>query len=323
MSFNIFKIPQIVPLLINNRTISNENSKLLAKEFFKDLNKLKLNSIYDCFYLDRIICSALDVAYQRLNSTHHFKSYFTDYVKRYCDAISCSNDLNEVLNTRKYRLVNDRYYSNFLANGSYDKKDFDTFGLLKTEPVREFIDLQKDWYETSQLDLIDDYEISSGKNAKGLILLYDYRKNLLNQATDLYLGKQFDYMELLSSKRETKNFQFVIDYLNKKENSFKDCEYIINLALKGLLRRRDVNDLYENLVNDSELLNTNSVCHDKENYVLLNDNGEPIDDFKIANFEKNYKFFYKELLALKNKKEHSQNNGRSFFFILVICMLCA
>ena len=38
MSFNIFKIPQIVPLLINNRTISNENSKLLAKEFFKDLN---------------------------------------------------------------------------------------------------------------------------------------------------------------------------------------------------------------------------------------------------------------------------------------------
>lgn len=321
MNFKQFRA--ISNFCVNTVIVKNTFVTKRARQFFfNHFNNYK-NDFFNMLSSDYLLCNAFNDAYLMINPKHHFNEYLKDYAERYQDAVSCTKDLNEVLNVRKYRLINDSYYSNFLANGSYDKKDFDTFGLLKTEPVREFIDLQKDWYETSQLDLIDDYEISSGKNAKGLILLYDYRKNLLNQATDLYLGKQFDYMELLSSKRETKNFQFVIDYLIKKENSFKDCEYIINLALKGLLRRRDVNDLHENLVNDSELLNTNSVCHYKENYVLLNDNGEPIDDFKIANFEKNCKFFYKELLALKNKKEHSQNNGRSYFFILVICMLCA
>lgn len=320
---DLFLINNVFNLILSAK-FNSADQVLLYKALLEAIyDKHAKTNLEECLELDYAFCSTFNKAYCLQNPLHHFLEYLKDYSARFHKALRCAKDLRCVLQNKKYHLIDDRYYSNFLKTGSYNTKNFDDFGLLKSEPVREFIDLQKDWYASEQFDLVENYKATRQPNARGLFLVYEYRKNLLNQASDLYLGKQFNYMELLSSQRDAKDFFFVKEYLRLKSESFAYCKELFDLAKKDRLFLNDLNCFTSvKTVSLKDLTNLKLVDHkegpfDTDNFQLLDQNDLEIDPKKIIALEKNLKFFNKEVILLT--KEQSSIN-KFTFSVAILCM---
>ena len=229
-----------------------------------------------------------------LSNSELFNNYLDDYSKRYNEANRTMNHLQTSL-TQKDNL----YYTEILNTGSYDKKDFDVFGLL-LDPARKFMNEQKNIYdERFEYELID----LTPEQKDNLDLLLELRKRIVTKAEDLYLGEQFEYMERGLLNSDLEKIEPFKNYKTLKEESLKDAGCLIAMARDGHLFLKDLNQPYDRpkLISREELINANkdSPILDHDNYELVDQNGKAVDPKLIRGFEKNLKYLKIDLLNLE------------------------
>lgn len=170
----------------------------------KNLNNFSLDMLMKFDYI--CVCQT-----RFLPNFNLFKQYSDDYSFRYNQAVRVESILQSSLNNK-----NDLYYSEFLDNGSFHPEDYDKNGLL-LDPARKFMNEQKNIYDEKQeYELVD----LSPAQKDNLDLLLELRKRIITKAEDLYLGKQFYYMEKCLQDRELRQVEPFLNYDKAKINLF-------------------------------------------------------------------------------------------------------
>ena len=280
----------------------NVNRELNSKKVFKKLNNSYLEyqkkiSQKDLLKLDFICVVKEDLFFK----SDLFKHYSDDYSLRFNQSIRVDNILQSSLNTK-----NDLYYSEFLDNGSFHPEDYDKNGLL-LDPARKFMNEQKNIYDEKQeYELVD----LSPAQKDNLDLLLELRKRIITKAEDLYLGKQFDYMEKSLQDRELRQVEPFINYEKvKTENLAKAMEILAHANAKDLFAR-DKNEPLSKLmlVTQNEILksNGNSYIFDFENIELTNKQGKVVDPKDVLTLKKILQYLRKDLIKLINGKSFKQ-----------------
>ena len=240
--------------------------------------------------LDNICISGFEF----VANTVLFKEYVDDYTKNYLKAIKVMSKLQSSLNSK-----DNLYYTEILNTGSYDKKDFDVFGLL-LDPTRKFMNEQKNIYDEKQeYELVD----LSPAQQDNLDLLLELRKRIITKAEDLYLGEQIEYMERGLINSDLEKIEPFKNYKTLKEESLKDAGILIAMARDKKLFLIDLNQPYDRpkLICREELINADkdSPILDHDNYELVDQNGNTIEPKLIRSFEKNLKYLKEDLLNLE------------------------
>lgn len=268
---------------------------LSCSEIYKVLNAFcNTNSSSFCFSdllkLD-VLCISQNNALSKFDL---FKQYSDDYSFRYNQAVRVESILQSSLNNK-----NDLYYSEFLDNGSFHPEDYDKNGLL-LDPARKFMNEQKNIYDEKQeYELVD----LSPAQKDNLDLLLELRKRIITKAEDLYLGKQFYYMEKCLQDRELRQVEPFLNYDKAKIKSLSDGGSLLAMARDKKLFLKDLNQSYDypKLISREELINANkdSPIFDHDNFELIDQNGKAVDKELVDNYIKNLMYFKDEQLNLE------------------------
>ena len=297
MSFNIkteqndlLKFKQCIATCY--KQISNYQDPSVLLRYIDNLCKKNLNN----FSLDLLMkFDYICVCQTRfLPNFNLFKQYSDDYSFRYNQAVRVESILQSSLNNK-----NDLYYSEFLDNGSFHPEDYDKNGLL-LDPARKFMNEQKNIYDEKQeYELVD----LSPAQKDNLDLLLELRKRIITKAEDLYLGKQFYYMEKCLQDRELRQVEPFLNYDKAKIKSLSDGGSLLAMARDGHLFLKDLNQPYDRpkLISREELINANkdSPIFDHDNFELIDQNGKAVDKELVDNYIKNLMYFKDEQLNLE------------------------
>lgn len=260
----------------------------------KNLNNFSLDLLMKFDYI--CVCQT-----RFLPNFNLFKQYSDDYSFRYNQAVRVESILQSSLNNK-----NDLYYSEFLDNGSFHPEDYDKNGLL-LDPARKFMNEQKNIYDEKQeYELVD----LSPAQKDNIDLLLELRKRIITKAEDLYLGKQFDYMEKCLQDRELRQVEPFINYEKvKTENLAKVMEILAHANAKDLFAR-DKNEPLPKLMpisQDSILKsNGNSYIFDLDNFEWTNKQGKVVDPKDVLTLKKILLYLRKDLLKLINSNSLGQ-----------------
>lgn len=253
----------------------------------KNLNNFSLDLLMKFDYI--CVCQT-----RFLPNFNLFKQYSDDYSFRYNQAVRVESILQSSLNNK-----NDLYYSEFLDNGSFHPEDYDKNGLL-LDPARKFMNEQKNIYDEKQ-----EYELVDLSSAQkdNLDLLLELRKRIITKAEDLYLGKQFEYMEKCLQDRELRQVEPFLNYDKAKIKSLSDGGSLLAMARDKKLFLKDLNQPYDypKLISREELINVNkySPILDHDNFELIDQNGKAVDKELVDNYIKNLMYFKDEQLNLE------------------------
>ena len=253
----------------------------------KNLNNFSLDLLMKFDYI--CVCQT-----RFLPNFNLFKQYSDDYSFRYNQAVRVESILQSSLNNK-----NDLYYSEFLDNGSFHPEDYDKNGLL-LDPARKFMNEQKNIYDEKQeYELVD----LSPAQKDNLDLLLELRKRIITKAEDLYLGKQFEYMEKCLQDRELRQVEPFLNYDKAKIKSLSDGGSLLAMARDGHLFLKDLNQPYDRpkLISREELINANkdSPIFVHDNFELIDQNGKAVDKELVDNYIKNLMYFKDEQLNLE------------------------
>ena len=253
----------------------------------KNLNNFSLDLLMKFDYI--CVCQT-----RFLPNFNLFKQYSDDYSFRYNQAVRVESILQSSLNNK-----NDLYYSEFLDNGSFHPEDYDKNGLL-LDPARKFMNEQKNIYDEKQeYELVD----LSPAQKDNLDLLLELRKRIITKAEDLYLGKQFEYMEKCLQDRELRQVEPFLNYDKAKIKSLSDGGSLLAMARDKKLFLKDLNQSYDypKLISREELINVNkySPILDHDNFELIEQNGKAVDKELVDNYIKNLMYFKDEQLNLE------------------------
>ena len=253
----------------------------------KNLNNFSLDLLMKFDYI--CVCQT-----RFLPNFNLFKQYSDDYSFRYNQAVRVESILQSSLNNK-----NDLYYSEFLDNGSFHPEDYDKNGLL-LDPARKFMNEQKNIYDEKQeYELVD----LSPAQKDNLDLLLELRKRIITKAEDLYLGKQFEYMEKCLQDRELRQVEPFLNYDKAKIKSLSDGGSLLAMARDKKLFLKDLNQSYDypKLISREELINVNkdSPILDHDNFELIDQNGKAVDKELVDNYIKNLMYFKDEQLNLE------------------------
>ena len=253
----------------------------------KNLNNFSLDLLMKFDYI--CVCQT-----RFLPNFNLFKQYSDDYSFRYNQAVRVESILQSSLNNK-----NDLYYSEFLDNGSFHPEDYDKNGLL-LDPARKFMNEQKNIYDEKQeYELVD----LSPAQKDNIDLLLELRKRIITKAEDLYLGKQFEYMEKCLQDRELRQVEPFLNYDKAKIKSLSDGGSLLAMARDKKLFLKDLNQSYDypKLISREELINVNkySPILDHDNFELIDQNGKAVDKELVDNYIKNLMYFKDEQLNLE------------------------
>ena len=253
-------------------------------------NNVKAFSFCDLLKFDYFCVSQSELVFD----TGLFKEYIKEYSANFNQANRVFKILGSSLNNK-----NDLYYSEFLDNGSFHPEDYDKNGLL-LDPARKFMNEQKNIYDEKQeYELVD----LSPAQKDNLDLLLELRKRIITKAEDLYLGKQFDYMEKCLQDRELRQVEPFLNYDKAKIKSLSDGGSLLAMARDGHLFLKDLNQPYDRpkLISREELINANkdSPIFDHDNFELIDQNGKAVDKELVDNYIKNLMYFKDEQLNLE------------------------
>ena len=273
------------------RLKKNQNcskSLIHLKKFCKtELDILPINALLRLDFL--CVNEAISFANSEL-----YDAYAKDYSQKYNDTLRVVDNLQLSLKGKK-----DYYYPEFLFNGSFKAYDFDNCGLL-IDPVREFIAERLDIYNQNREN---DFIYTSPDQADALDDFSLIKKSIISKAEDLYLGKQFDYMEKCLQDRELRQVEPFLNYDKVKIKSLSDGGSLLAMARDGHLFLKDLNQPYDRpkLISRKELINANkdSPIFDHDNFELVDQNGKGVDKGLVDNFIKNIKYFKDEQLNLE------------------------
>ena len=133
--------------------------------------------------------------------------------------------------------------------------------------------------------------------------MLELRKRIITKAEDLYLGKQFDYMEKCLQDRELRQVEPFLNYDKAKIKSLSDGGSLLAMARDGHLFLKDLNQPYDRpkLISRKELINANkdSPIFDHDNFELIDQNGKAVDKELVDNYIKNLMYFKDEQLNLE------------------------
>lgn len=286
------------------RIVSTFYQKILCEESTKKtLNSVNLflhNNKFDIYDLLNMDSICVGVAGNFANS-ELYDAYIKDYAKRYNKTLRVVDNLQSSLKGKK-----DYYYPEFLFNGSFKAYDFDNCGLL-IDPVREFIGERLDIYNQNREN---DFIYTSPDQADALDDFSLIKKSIISKAEDLYLGKQFDYMEKCLQDRELRQVEPFINYEKvKTENLAKVMEILAHANAKDLFAR-DKNEPLPKLMpisQDSILKsNGNSYIFDLDNFEWTNKQGKVVDPKDVLTLKKILLYLRKDLLKLINSNSLGQ-----------------
>ena len=276
------------------------------KFIVNSLNKIPIDSMEKALEIDSHICAGFYYAYLKNNPTHHFKEYMQDYANRYKAAINCLRNLNESINSLTNSVPHqDLYYSNILKDGSYNKENFDEYGLLQSDPVRKFIDFQKDWYDTVSYDMQDH---------PGFRALYILRIKLMRHAKFNYMKQQIKYMDLTYQKRAYSDGPFMRNYADLKEKSCKESAALLKEAKANQLciacpatRGKQLPLTYEMLLEGKIPGGINPV--DVNLYQVIDLCGNEVPKEKVLALVKNISSYKEELVSMVPDNGEKNSSG--------------
>ena len=299
---------KLVLSVANFVTASLQGIELKDTEKFivNSLNKIPIDSMEKALEIDSHICAGFYYAYLKNNPTHHFKEYMQDYANRYKAAINCLKNLNESINSLTNSVPHqDLYYSNILKDGSYNKENFDEYGLLQSDPVRKFIDFQKDWYDTVSYDMQDH---------PGFRALYILRIKLMRHAKFNYMKQQIKYMDLTYQKRAYSDGPFMRNYAALKEKSCKERAALLKEAKANQLciacpatRGKQLPLTYEMLLEGKIPGGINPV--DVNLYQVIDLCGNEVPKEKVLALVKNISSYKEELVSMVPDNGEKNSSG--------------
>lgn len=197
MNFDYLPFKRIISGFYLKLSYEESTNKIL-KEFEQNLCENNF-CLLELLYLDyTCVCEAVNFADSEL-----YNIYAKDYAKRYNETLRVVDNLQSSLKGKK-----DYYYPEFLFNGTFKTYDFDDCGLL-LDPAREFIAERLDIYNQNRES---DFIYTSPVQADALDNFSLIKKSIITKAEDLYLGKQFDYMEKCLQNRELRQVEPFINY---------------------------------------------------------------------------------------------------------------
>ena len=299
---------KLVLSVANFVTASLQGIELKDTEKFivDSLNKIPIDSMEKALEIDSHICAGFYYAYLKNNPTHHFKEYMEDYANRYKAAINCLRNLSDSITSLNNGTTHqDLYYSNILKDGSYNKENFDEYGLLQSDPVRRFIDFQKDWYDTVSYDM---------QEHPGFRALYILRIKLMRYAKFNYMKQQIKYMDLTYQKRAYSDGPFMRNYATLKENSCKESVALLKEAKANQLcivcsgtRGKQIPLTYEMLVEGKLPGGVNPI--DVNLYQVKDLCGNNVPKEKVLALVKNICSYKDEIVAKVSNSENLQSNA--------------
>ena len=219
-------------------------------------------------------------------------------VKNLNKAFVCNSYLNDTLTSKQ-----DVYYSQIINTEHFNQKNFDKFGVL-LDPVRTFINERKDIYDNNQeAELFT----TSSKQEDLLLDLLKTRKKIVNKVEDLYVKKQFAYMEHAIKNKDLVENEPFKTYVKLKEQSLKSSQELVMMLQEGALFYKDLNsigkakpvklkDLFS--IDPFDLKET---ILDQDNFQLVDYSGKEIEAKKVNDLIKNLKFFKSDVINLARK----------------------
>lgn len=289
MNFDYLPFKRIISGFYLKLSYEESTNKIL-KEFEQNLCENNF-CLLELLYLDyTCVCEAVNFADSEL-----YNIYAKDYAKRYNETLRVVDNLQSSLKGKK-----DYYYPEFLFNGTFKAYDFDDCGLL-LDPAREFIAERLDIYNQNRES---DFIYTSPVQADALDNFSLIKKSIITKAEDLYLGKQFEYMEKCLQNRELRQVEPFINYEKvKTENLAKAMEILAQANAKDLFLR-DKNEPLPKLMpitQDSVLKsNGNSYIFDLDNFEWTNKQGKVVPPKDVLTLKKTLLYLRKDLLKLVN-----------------------
>ncbi len=292
------------------------------KFIVNSLNKIPIDSMEKALEIDSHICAGFYYAYLKNNPTHHFIEYMQDYANRYKAAINCLRNLNESINSLTNSVPHqDLYYSNILKDGSYNNENFDEYGLLQSDPVRKFIDFQKDWYDTVSYDMQDH---------PGFRALYILRIKLMRHAKFNYMKQQIKYMDLTYQKRAYSDGPFMRNYADLKEKSCKESAALLKEAKANQLciacpatRGKQLPLTYKMLLEGKIPGGINAV--DVNLYQVIDLCGNEVPKEKVLALVKNISSYKEELVSMvpdNGEKNSSESYSGQYMLPSLLLFIC-
>lgn len=295
MNFDYLPFKRIISGFYLKLSYEESTNKIL-KEFEQNLCENNF-CLLELLYLDyTCVCEAVNFADSEL-----YNIYAKDYAKRYNETLRVVDNLQSSLKGKK-----DYYYPEFLFNGTFKTYDFDDCGLL-LDPAREFIAERLDIYNQNRES---DFIYTSPVQADALDNFSLIKKSIITKAEDLYLGKQFDYMEKCLQNRELRQVEPFINYEKVKTENLANAMEILAQANAKDLFLRDKNEPLPKLMpitQDSVLKsNGNSYIFDLDNFEWTNKQGKEVDPKDVLTLKKILQHLRKELIKLINSKSFKQ-----------------
>lgn len=289
MNFDYLPFKRIISGFYLKLSYEESTNKIL-KEFEQNLCENNF-CLLELLYLDyTCVCEAVNFADSEL-----YNIYAKDYAKRYNETLRVVDNLQSSLKGKK-----DYYYPEFLFNGTFKAYDFDDCGLL-LDPAREFIAERLDIYNQNRES---DFIYTSPVQADALDNFSLIKKSIITKAEDLYLGKQFDYMEKCLQNRELRQVEPFINYEKVKTENLANAMEILAQANAKDLFLRDKNEPLPKLMpisQDSILKsNGNSYIFDLDNFEWTNKQGKVVPPKDVLTLKKTLLYLRKDLLKLVN-----------------------
>ena len=275
MNFDYLPFKRIISGFYLKLSYEESTNKIL-KEFEQNLCENNF-CLLELLYLDyTCVCEAVNFADSEL-----YNIYAKDYAKRYNETLRVVDNLQSSLKGKK-----DYYYPEFLFNGTFKAYDFDDCGLL-LDPAREFIAERLDIYNQNRES---DFIYTSPVQADALDNFSLIKKSIITKAEDLYLGKQFDYMEKCLQNRELRQVEPFINYEKVKTENLANAMEILAQANAKDLFLRDKNEPLPKLMpitQDSVLKsNGNSYIFDLDNFEWTNKQGKVVPPKDVLTLKK-------------------------------------
>ena len=295
MNFDYLPFKRIISGFYLKLSYEESTNKIL-KEFEQNLCENNF-CLLELLYLDyTCVCEAVNFADSEL-----YNIYAKDYAKRYNETLRVVDNLQSSLKGKK-----DYYYPEFLFNGTFKAYDFDDCGLL-LDPAREFIAERLDIYNQNRES---DFIYTSPVQADALDNFSLIKKSIITKAEDLYLGKQFDYMEKCLQNRELRQVEPFINYEKVKTENLANAMEILAQANAKDLFLRDKNEPLPKLMpitQDSVLKsNGNSYIFDLDNFEWTNKQGKVAPPKDVLTLKKILLYLRKDLLKLINSNSLGQ-----------------
>lgn len=290
-----------------------ENERLIVNNLFLKVmfncpikNELKqidqytdsVNNLKQLLVLDSLFVFGLKDNYAFEQNKDLLKGYVKDVVNNLNKAFVCNSYLNDTLTSKQ-----DVYYSQIINTEYFNQKNFDKFGVL-LDPVRTFINERKDIYDNNQeAELFT----TSSKQEDLLLDLLKTRKKIVNKVEDLYVKKQFAYMEHAIKNKDLVENEPFKTYVKLKEQSLKSSQELVMMLQEGALFYKDLNsigkakpvklkDLFS--IDPFDLKET---ILDQDNFQLVDYSGKEIEAKKVNDLIKNLKFFKSDVINLARK----------------------